>query len=442
MTDTLLLGTSAADITPLKPLSLSGFSFRKGNFESVRTSLSLKCFCFRYAQEDVFVFSADILCWGRDTVMNCTELLKRELPGAERSRFLFLATHTHCGPALSYYFASGLGKPDYEYVSMVMEKTVQAAKEASAGIQPARAVLYTGKTAIPVNRRLKTDTGFDMAPNPEGPKNDDIYMIEFIPALDGKPAEAGELSRKGETLAIIVCASCHPTASGDNRVDREFLVRGLDYFMAENAPKALGAFFQGCCGDTRPPLIRDGRFYRGSLDAESEELAKQFAGELRLTREGKGTLLSFNGEHVFIKAAAALPFNADFRHKNRNEYIHLDDEIGEWARHFQDESVPAAMNLEICFFNLAAEFAMLFLSGEIVSEYSLYCKDISNGRVWLGAYANGMTTYIPTAAQLEEGGYEAYDSLFYLLQPAPFGKDAEAVLKKAIAEITGNAHRV
>jgi hypothetical protein len=427
MAGTLLLGTSQADITPQKPIPLCGFSFREGNFESIRGALYLRCFIFRYPEEDIVAFSADLLCWGRDTAANCRALLARSYPHAGRSRFLFLATHNHCGPSVTFYIADSCGGPaDVEYIELLENKVLETALAAAENIRPVKAVLYTGKTGIPINRRLKTEKGFIMGPNPEGPKNDDIKLIEFI------AAEEDACFHKGEPAALWACASCHPTASGDNRVDREFFVRGLDYFMEAHAPKALGAFIQGCCGDVRPPLIRDGAFYRGSLDTESEELARRFAGELEQVRKGGGASLDLNTQGVWNRSTAELPFNPDFPHKDRNSLVRLDNEIGEWARHFQDASVPKTMTLELFFFNLSRELAMLFLSGEIVAEYSLYCREISAGRVWTGAYAGGITTYIPTAAQLGEGGYEPYDCLFYFLQPAPFNGSAEGVLKEKI----------
>lgn len=435
MGDTLLLGTSRADITPKRPVPLCGFSFRKGNYESIRSSLFLRCFIFRYPDEDMVVFSADLICWGRDTVANCRALLERCYPRAGRSRFLFLATHTHCGPSVTFYMSDAAGgPPDVEYIGLLEQNVLETALAAADNLRPVTVSLYTGKTGIPVNRRLKTANGVIMAPNSGGPKNDDINLIEFTAAEDDG------CFQKGEPVALWVCASCHPTASGDNRVDREFFVRGLDYFMEAHAPKALGAFIQGCCGDVRPALVRDGTFYRGSLDIESEELARRFAEELAQARKGRGTPLDLCTEAIWKQSKAELPFNPDFPHKDRNPLVRLDNEIGEWARRLRDAPVPETMALELFFFNLSREFAMLFLSGEIVCEYSLYCREISAGRVWLGAYAGGITTYIPTAAQLGEGGYEPYDSLFYFLQPAPFRESAEGVLKEKIRSmITGSA---
>jgi hypothetical protein len=430
MGNTLLLGISTADITPKNPIPLSGFSFRKGNVESVRGPLNLRCFIFRRPGEDIVVFSADLLCWGRDTVANCLELLKQKYPLASKSRFLFLATHTHCGPSVTFYFAGEVGGADREYAALVEEKVLETALAASGNFHPVQGFLYTGKTGIPINRRLKTEQGFAMAPNPEGPKNDDIKLLEFTAAEDD-----GQY-KKGEPLGVWACASCHPTASGDNRVDREFFVRGLDYYLKSRSPKAVGAYIQGCCGDVRPPLIdKDGAFYRGSLDLESEELARRFAEELEAARKGGGLPLSFDDPMTFRRMTAMLPFNPDFPHKDRHTFAPLDNETGEWARHFADTPVPPAMPLDLTFFKLSRELSFLFLSAEVVSEYSLYCREISGDRVWAGAYAGGMTTYIPTAAQLTEGGYEPYDCMFYLFQPAPFAAEAEGILKNGIRTI-------
>jgi len=370
------------------------------------------------------VFSADILCWGRDTVANCKDLLEKNYPDAGRSQFLFLATHTHCAPSVSYSAAKAIGKADSGYIAMLEQKILSSVKDAAQNIRRVSAVLYEGKTRIAVNRRLKTGQGLIMAPNPSGPKDNDIKLIEFY------AAEPGGAFREGETVAVWACAACHPTASNENRVDREFLVRGLDYYL--EGSKASGAFLQGCCGDVRPALIKDGEFFRGALDLESEELARRFAEELRSAKKGAGTPLQFNSEYLFSRSSAELPFNPDFPHKNRNDFVSRDDAIGEWARRFSDTPVPLSMPMDLSLFNLSGEIAFLFFSGEIVSEYSLYCRELSGGRVWAGAYADGMTSYIPTAAQLKEGGYEAYDAMFYLMQPAPFAESSDLILREKI----------
>jgi hypothetical protein len=437
----LLLGCAVSDITPNKPVPLSGFGFRHGNFDSVYGPLSLRCFIFRYAEKDLVVFSADILCWGRDSAESAGKLLEKQYP--RKADFLFLATHTHCGPSITRLFA-GVGDGDGEYIAWVVDKTLETALKAAERFRSVKVSVHSGKTGIGINRRLKTERGVFMAPNPEGPKNDEIKLVEFTACENDGTFNAGE------TVAVWACVSCHPTASADNRVDKEFFARGLDYYVESHAPRATGALLEGCCGDVRPALIRDGAFFRGTLDKESEELSRRFSEELEGAKKNPGITLTLNESGCFSRHIVELPYNPDFPHKNRlallegsSENLRSEDvmvsgagdEKIAWARHFRDTPVPAAMALEIFSFNLGKEFGFLFFSAEVVCEYSLYCRKESGGRIWAGAYAGGMTTYIPTAAQLEEGGYEPYECMFALLQPAPFAGTVEKILKEKIKSL-------
>ncbi|MDR2133825.1 MAG: hypothetical protein LBP27_01865 [Treponema sp.] len=438
----VLLGCAASDITPQKPVPLSGFGFRHGNFDSVYGPLFLKCFVFRYAEKDLVVFSADILCWGRDSTDHIKKLLEKEYP--RRADFLFLATHTHCGPSMTRLFFAGIGDGDDEYIAWAAEKTVKTALEAAECFRPVKASVHSGKTAIGINRRLKTGKVVSMAPNPEGPRDDEIKLVEFT------ACENDALFKTGDPVAVWACVSCHPTATAEKRVDREFFARGLDYYLDSRAPRATGALLEGCCGDVRPAMIRDGAFFRGTLDRESDELARRFSGELSAAKNSPGISLNLNESACFSTHLAELPYNPDFPHRDRLALLRKSagdlqsedvmvlsggDEKINWAKHFRDTPVPAAMPLEIFSFNLAKEFGFIFFSAEVVCEYSLYCRKESGGRIWAGAYAGGMTTYIPTSVQLEEGGYESYECMFAFLQPAPFAGAVENILKEKIKSL-------
>jgi hypothetical protein len=437
----LLLGCAVSDITPKKPVPLSGFGFRHGNFDSVCGPLSLKCFVFRYAEKDLVVFSADILCWGRDSAGSAGKLLETQYP--RKADFLFLATHTHCGPSMTRLF-NNVGDGDDEYIARVVGKTLETALKAAERFRAVEVSVHSGKTGIGINRRLKTAKGVFMAPNPEGPKNDEIKLIEFT------ACENDDTFKAGETVAVWACVSCHPTATGENRVDKEFFARGLDYYIESYAPRAAGALLEGCCGDVRPAMIRDGAFFRGTLDKESEALSRRFSEELEGAKKNPGITLTLSESGCFSRHTVELPYNPDFPHKDRlallegspenlpSEDVMVSgggDEKIAWAGHFRDTPVPAAMPLEIFSFKLGKEFGFLFFSAEVVCEYSLYCREESNGRIWAGAYAGGMTTYIPTAVQLEEGGYEPYECMFAFLQPAPFAAGVEKILKEKIKSL-------
>ena len=75
------------------------------------------------------------------------------------------------------------------------------------------------------------------------------------------------------------------------------------------------------------------------------------------------------------------------------------------------------------------------MNGEIVADYGLRIRELSQGAVLPLGYANGMTGYIPTSRILVEGGYEAGEAAPYFLLPGPFAPEVEPLMDEAIASI-------
>ena len=428
MNTTVPLGVASVDITPKEPIPLAGFAFRTGPFDAVRTPLTLRCFLFRYPHEDVVVLSADLLWWGHDTVAACRSALDAEYGTVRSRRYLFVATHTHCGPQVCRTQASGLGKADDAYINRLTRRVVKVVGDAAGNVRTVRAVHYRGCSDLPINRRCVTDEGVVMAPNPSGPRDTAIHLVEFM-------ADERGASHEEACVAVWVCAACHPTTTGENRVDPEFLARGVSQYVKDRYPHALGCFLQGCCGDTRPAIIQGNEFYRGTLDRESEDLARRFCHEVAATRDQPAQELAFPSGNVVHTAVADLPLASSFPHARRDQYLNRTDHIGEWARYFGATEIPATAPLALTLFRMSDGFSLLLMDGEIMSEYALFVERVSGGRVWAGGYCNGMTAYVPSDTQIVQGGYEPYESMFYLLRPAPFAVGVEQRLKTAMSNI-------
>src|SRR5260221_1286458 len=76
---------------------------------------------------------------------------------------------------------------------------------------------------------------------------------------------------------------------------------------------------------------------------------------------------------------------------------------------------------------------MVFLAGEVVVDYALRLKqDFDPARLWVTAYANYVPCYIPSRRILNEGGYEAEDSLWYYDRPARLSTNTEDLIIKAV----------
>jgi hypothetical protein len=59
---------------------------------------------------------------------------------------------------------------------------------------------------------------------------------------------------------------------------------------------------------------------------------------------------------------------------------------------------------------------MVFMSDEVVVDYALRLKrEMDGSRLWITAYTNDVNRYIVSQRILEEGGYEARNSLSNLI---------------------------
>ena len=67
-----------------------------------------------------------------------------------------------------------------------------------------------------------------------------------------------------------------------------------DEKISQQLGNLVGVYLQGFCGDTRPKLIKDNEFYRGSLSKESEEMSELFYQEIK-------TVFSSPKEKIEIK---------------------------------------------------------------------------------------------------------------------------------------------
>ncbi|MEJ7838691.1 MAG: hypothetical protein WKF81_07730, partial [Thermomicrobiales bacterium] len=196
-------------------------------------------------------------------------------------------------------------------------------------------------------------------------------------------------------------------------------------------------FLQGCCGDINPDISRDGVQARGDIDViEREGLA--LADAVR-------DLMSDRGEDLEIiplrsrQQSIDLPYDELPDPADLRLLAETRGHMGEWSRWLLDhrERLVPSIPLQMQRHDLAAGCSMVTMNGEVCVDYGLYVRAISGGTTLPLGYANGMTGYIPTAAIIAEGGYEAGDSIPYFYLPAPFAPEVESILKQGLTELIG-----
>lgn len=421
----LLLGSVKVDITPQAPIPLAGFAHRTSVFEAVAQPLYARIFCFRYNDgeghgREALVISADLIWWGSDFAAG----LKRKLTDAWGFDAILLhATHTHGGPQTSRGFAPSLGLADDAYLDVLASKIMDGAAEALRHMESVTVERGVGKCGIGINRRKMTDEGtVEMAPNPEGIVDPEVALIRFR-------------SRQGEVKGFFVHYTCHPTTTGDNEITSEYPGAALEIVEEAWGGAAVGAFLQGCCGDIRPNLVKDGQFIRGHRD-EVRLFGRQLAEEVVRIGESPLEKLAPTGL-PFRTASVELPFQRVPGLQELEEKKGRPGIEGEWAGLLLKDParLTGSIPLELTYLGLAEGLALLAFNAEMVSAYGVKIRQTSGGSVLPLGYTNGMIGYIPTEEQIAQGGYEARDSGPYFGLPAPFQPDIESRIDRTVRHL-------
>ncbi|MFD0713449.1 neutral/alkaline non-lysosomal ceramidase N-terminal domain-containing protein [Paenibacillus sp. GCM10027626] len=422
---TIELGTAKLDITPTAAVPLAGFAHRKDRTAEVRRPLHVRAWLFRQRSgsetKHALLLQADLIWWGTAHVQSMKQVIARKW-GIARDCIMFHASHTHGGPQTTGEFSPELGVMDSSYIMFLEQKVHEAVAAAHEQLEEVTMQLGMGSCeGIGVNRRkiVKGEAAF--APNPSGPHDHTVTVIRCLTA-------------DGRTKGLLFHFTCHPTTTSANRVDAEYCGVAMERLDAIYGAGA-SCFLQGCCGDIRPHLERDGQFYSGG-DEEVIQAGERLAGAVATVLQGAMKPLEpapLEGKTV----QAALPFREtplDVTHPPLKE----PDPITAVWRSLKRAGrlVPEkGLTLDIQLLVLAKELALLAMNGEMVVEYGLWIKQQSSSTILPLGYSNGMVGYVPVARQLAEGGYEGATSGFAFSYPAQLDPAAELNIKTAIGEL-------
>ena len=79
---------------------------------------------------------------------------------------------------------------------------------------------------------------------------------------------------------------------------------------------------------------------------------------------------------------------------------------------------------------------MLNMGGELVVDYSIRLKrELGADRLWINAYSNDVSCYIPSRRILAEGGYEPDVSMYWYNMPSPLSENVEDQIVKTVLEL-------
>lgn len=425
------LGTTIADITPPSPIPLAGYSSRTAPFDDVARPLYVRVWLFEHngptGTHKALLVQADLIWWDTAQVVAMKQQIAQKW-GIAPAQILFHATHTHGGPQTTNAFSPILGQTSADYPLLLEREIMQAIAQAHDDLEPVMLEHGTGTCpGIGINRRKIVAGEAQFAPNPEGPNDEEVTVVRCLTA-------------SGETKGILFHFTCHPTTTSANRVTSEYCGAAMA-LLDQTWGLGSSCFLQGCCGDIRPRLLRDDQFYSGT-EADIERLGAHLADAVEQILSTEMTPLRF-APLAGWSADVELAFREVPSDDQLSPAADDDEMMKQWKIMMGTDAYKEKQvtHLHIQLLQLAEDFALMGMAGEMVLGYGLTVKQRSGNTVLPLGYSNGMVGYVPVSSQLAEGGYESASSGYLFGYPSPFADDVESRIHDAIDGLLANLHK-
>ena len=411
-----LAGVAKIDITPSYPIRLTGYAVRKIESEGVAQHLFARALAIGSDREGPAILITIDNCGVPVNVRNEVVARLHKKKHVNPARVALCSTHTHSGPCVTGFAPNIFGAPlppeqaarVQRYTSELVDALETVAMQALEDRRPARLARGLGTAGFAANRRTKG-----------GPVDHDLPVL-FV------------TSPEGNLRAIFTSYACHATTlTGEfNQVCGDWPGYAAETLEARH-PGAVVLVGLGCAGDANPS------------PRSSFELAKQHGEEIAnaVDRVLAAGLVEIEGKLVCRTKQLELPFDklptrAEWETVARQTNYPGSHARLNLARLDRGEKLPTKLAYMVQSWVFGKSFAMVFLPGEVVVDYSLRLKkEFDAKRFWLNAYANDVPCYIPSERVLKEGGYEGGGAMVFYDRPTKFAPGIEA-------RIINAAHRI
>jgi putative membrane-bound dehydrogenase-like protein len=407
------IGVAKVDITPDYPVRMQGYAVRKT--EATNAAQPIRAKALAIGDKEPAIFLTVDNCGIQATMVD--EVARRlAKDGVKRERIALCSSHTHSAPAVTGFapnlFVQDLPAEEREHIDRytkdLTDKLEQLVRAALKDRKPGQLAWSVGEVTFAKNRRSQG-----------GPVD---HTVSVLRATDAQ----------GKLRAIVANYACHCTTLGGefNQVHGDWAGYAQEY-LERNHPGAVGLISIGCGADANP----NPRGQVAHAQQHGEELAAEVKNLLGRTFTPLKPVIDCRTKEI------ALPFQKHFTREQWEERAKASGIVGyhakkNLARLDRGESLPTTLPYRVSTWNFGDALAMVFLPGEVVVDYSIRLKkDFDASRLWITAYANDVPCYIPSKRILQEGGYEAEDSLWYYDRPARLAPETEDLIIKAVHEI-------
>ena len=441
-------GVATVVTTPEQSMWMAGYAARNKPSEGKVHDLNAKALALEDAAGSRFVIVAvDVIGFPREF----RDAVEKEVGaryGLRPEGLLLNVSHTHCGPEIRAWRATQawdlpaeqieLGK---KYAEALQVKIVDLVGRALKDLSPAQLSYTHGRAAVAMNRRLLTERGYAISPNADGPVDHDVPALA-VAAPDGK------------MRAILFGYACHNTTLDFYQFCGDY-AGFAQLHVEETHPGAVALFMIGCGGDQNPTPRRTLEWAKQHGRAVANGVEQALASKPRPVR---GPLKLALGEATLELAAppSVEELKRQASSTNKYESRHAEELLKDLEAGRTRSTYPYLVQVA----QFGDDLTMVGLAGEVVVDYSLRLKrelaaprgeailalssptskggtpSPQNPAVWVAGYCNEVFGYVPSQRVLQEGGYEAKDSiLYYDITVTPFTPSVEQRIVDKVHEL-------
>jgi hypothetical protein len=382
---TLRASVVKKDITPTKPVTMSGYAMRKDLSKGVHDPLSARIIAFEQDGKRLVLVSTDLIGFYGET---CDAVRKAILDAChlQPSELFLTAVHSHGGPNLTLDAEKGHVN-NVEYTKTLEAQLVEGVQAALAQMVPVQLGVGVGSSPIGINRReTKLDKAGEakivLGRNPYGPTDKEVQVLKV------SQAESGEL------LSVVFAYATHSTAMGQSNYQITGDVHGLaEQFIEKYLDHGVIApGFAGASGNINPWFAVLPKF----------ETANGWIPEPVL----QGTML---GEEVVTVSNHIRNSEVDCPIKTAMKTLTLPGKPREKDAAAMDVA-PVQLTITV---GRLGDVALVGMGAEVFNEIGRAIKDASPFKnTFVLTHCNGAAGYLPTRPSYDEGGYEVNSSRF------------------------------
>ncbi len=449
-------GFAKVEITPEKPIRLSGYGSRRVPSEGVDEKLFVRAMAVQDEQDRKRILVSvesigfpGVLTQEIFAAVNTRHKIQRE-------DLVVCFTHNHTAPhianGLPNLFDSPISEADQtridQYTDRIRRLTIEAIDLAVKDVQPGKMFVAQGRVTFARNRRVIKDgiwSGF--GENSRGPVDHSLPLIRVTDA-------SGETTR-----GLIFNYACHCTTFGGeyNKVNGDWA--GYASKNLESGLSDLVAICTiGCGADANPDRDSKRALELSKRQGQeiSDEVKRLLAGDMQPINP-----TSITASYGFAGLPIDRPDDDDLNEAMGSSRLQVRNHAQAMMKtKLRMGRLPETYPMPIQVWNFDSEvegepndFIMVFLGGEVCVDYATRIrkelagnlktdkggKAFDSNNIWVTAYANDVFGYVAPERMQTEGGYEVDFSMIYYLQPGRWLSGTEDIILKRVNELARTA---